>query len=125
MCPLVVLDTVSVECKINVGVSRLRQHHFLLMSLPIFPLAVHPTPPPPPPISHTVRRQTVKRSEVRQMPTLPRGGGEDLVREEQVSSRKVKLHPPFPSAPPGGQNAAVWFSAFMATACELRLPTTC
>uniref|UniRef100_A0A3B3TH81 Phospholipase n=1 Tax=Paramormyrops kingsleyae TaxID=1676925 RepID=A0A3B3TH81_9TELE len=46
---------------------------------------------PLPSRSHTVRRQTVKRSEVRQMPTLPRGGGEDLVREEQVSSRKKQL----------------------------------
>ncbi|XP_018596699.1 phospholipase D1-like isoform X2 [Scleropages formosus] len=46
---------------------------------------------PLPSRNHTVRRQTVKRSEVRQMPVLPRGGGEDLVREEQVSSRRKQL----------------------------------
>lgn len=39
--------------------------------------------------SHTVKRQTVTRSEVRQMPNLPRGGGDELGREEQVSSRRV------------------------------------
>lgn len=39
--------------------------------------------------SHTVRRKTVRKSEVREMPSLPRGGGEELVRDEQVSSRKV------------------------------------
>uniref|UniRef100_A0A3Q3X0R9 Phospholipase n=1 Tax=Mola mola TaxID=94237 RepID=A0A3Q3X0R9_MOLML len=38
---------------------------------------------------HTVRRRTVRKSEVSEMPSLPRGGGEELVRDEQVSSRKV------------------------------------
>lgn len=31
----------------------------------------------------------MRKSEVREMPSLPRGGGEELVRDEQVSSRKV------------------------------------
>ncbi|MBN3326804.1 PLD1 Phospholipase, partial [Atractosteus spatula] len=39
---------------------------------------------------HTVRRQTVKKNEVREMPSLPRGG-DNLVREEQYSSRKKQL----------------------------------
>ncbi|XP_028288110.1 phospholipase D1-like [Parambassis ranga] len=45
----------------------------------------------PLPRSHTVRRQTMTRGEVRQMPTLPRGGGDELGREEQVSSRRKQL----------------------------------
>lgn len=40
--------------------------------------------------SHTERRQTVRHT--RQMPTLPRGGGDELAREEQVSSRRVSLN---------------------------------
>ncbi|KAJ8375748.1 hypothetical protein SKAU_G00063280 [Synaphobranchus kaupii] len=40
---------------------------------------------------HTVRRQTMRRTEARHMPSLPRGGGDDLVREEQVSSRRKQL----------------------------------
>lgn len=43
------------------------------------------------PASHTVRRRTVRKSEVREMPSLPRGGGDELVRDEQVSSRRVRL----------------------------------
>lgn len=39
--------------------------------------------------SHTVKRQTATRSEVREMPNLPRGGRDELGREEQVSSRRV------------------------------------
>uniref|UniRef100_A0AAY5ELH3 Phospholipase n=1 Tax=Electrophorus electricus TaxID=8005 RepID=A0AAY5ELH3_ELEEL len=35
------------------------------------------------------RRQTVRQT--RQMPSLPRGGGDDLAREEQVSSRRRQL----------------------------------
>ncbi|KAJ8279282.1 hypothetical protein COCON_G00063480 [Conger conger] len=46
---------------------------------------------PLPSRSHSVRRQTIRRNEARQMPNLPRGGGDDLVREEQVSSRKKQL----------------------------------
>uniref|UniRef100_A0A3Q1FZW4 Phospholipase n=1 Tax=Acanthochromis polyacanthus TaxID=80966 RepID=A0A3Q1FZW4_9TELE len=46
---------------------------------------------PLPSRSHTVKRQTVARSEVRQMPNLPRGGGDELGREEQVSSRRRQL----------------------------------
>lgn len=42
-------------------------------------------------VSHTVRRRTVRKSEVREMPSLPRGGGDELVRDEQVSSRRVRL----------------------------------
>lgn len=41
-------------------------------------------------VSHTVRRRTVRKSEVREMPSLPRGGGDELVRDEQVSSRRVR-----------------------------------
>lgn len=41
-------------------------------------------------LSHTVRRRTVRKSEVREMPSLPRGGGDELVRDEQVSSRRVR-----------------------------------
>ncbi|XP_062841509.1 phospholipase D1 [Trichomycterus rosablanca] len=44
---------------------------------------------PLPSRSHTERRQTVRHA--RQMPELPRGGGDELVREEQVSSRKRQL----------------------------------
>uniref|UniRef100_H3CG40 Phospholipase D1b n=1 Tax=Tetraodon nigroviridis TaxID=99883 RepID=H3CG40_TETNG len=45
---------------------------------------------PLPSRSHTVKRQT--RNEDRQMPVLPRGGGEDeLNREGQVSSRRKQL----------------------------------
>ncbi|KAM4693728.1 phospholipase D1 isoform 1-T2 [Discoglossus pictus] len=39
--------------------------------------------------SHTVRRQTVKRGEVRSMPSLPRST--EIVREEQASSRRKQL----------------------------------
>ncbi|KAI7809286.1 phospholipase D1a [Triplophysa rosa] len=46
---------------------------------------------PLPTRSHTERRKSVKRSEVRQMPILPRGGRDELVREEQVSSRRKQL----------------------------------
>ncbi|KAF1374638.1 hypothetical protein PFLUV_G00231190 [Perca fluviatilis] len=46
---------------------------------------------PLPSRSHTVRRRTVKKSEVREMPSLPRGGGDELVRDEQVSSRRRQL----------------------------------
>ncbi|KAG2462471.1 PLD1 Phospholipase, partial [Polypterus senegalus] len=45
---------------------------------------------PIPTRSHTVRRQTIKREEARQMPSLPRGG-DHLVREEQVSSRRMEF----------------------------------
>uniref|UniRef100_A0A8C7NB46 Phospholipase n=1 Tax=Oncorhynchus kisutch TaxID=8019 RepID=A0A8C7NB46_ONCKI len=38
------------------------------------------------------RRHSVRRSEVRAMPTLPRGSGDELAREEQVSSRRVHTH---------------------------------
>uniref|UniRef100_A0A8C1G3N4 phospholipase D n=1 Tax=Cyprinus carpio TaxID=7962 RepID=A0A8C1G3N4_CYPCA len=44
---------------------------------------------PLPTRSHTERRKSIKKSEVRQMPPLPRGGGDELAREEQVSSRRV------------------------------------
>ncbi|XP_051909778.1 phospholipase D1-like isoform X2 [Hippocampus zosterae] len=44
---------------------------------------------PLPTRSHTIRRQT--GGEGREIPTLPRGRGDDLVREEQVSSRKKQL----------------------------------
>ncbi|KAG9334153.1 hypothetical protein JZ751_009065 [Albula glossodonta] len=46
---------------------------------------------PLPTRSHTVRRKSIKRSEVREMPNLPRGGGDELGREEQVSSRRKQL----------------------------------
>lgn len=45
---------------------------------------------PLPSRSHTVRRKSVSRSEVRQMPDLPRGG-RDMARDEQVSSRRKQL----------------------------------
>ncbi|XP_061569615.1 phospholipase D1 [Cololabis saira] len=45
---------------------------------------------PLPSRSHTVKRKTVT-SESRDMPTLPRGGGEELGREDQVSSRRKQL----------------------------------
>ncbi|XP_077365786.1 phospholipase D1-like [Festucalex cinctus] len=44
---------------------------------------------PLPTRSHTIRRQTA--GEGREIPNLPRGGGDELVREEQVSSRKKQL----------------------------------
>ncbi|XP_045926803.1 phospholipase D1-like [Micropterus dolomieu] len=46
---------------------------------------------PLPSRSHTVKRQTVARNEVREMPALPRGRGEELGREDQVSSRRKQL----------------------------------
>ncbi|XP_039993014.1 phospholipase D1a isoform X2 [Xiphias gladius] len=46
---------------------------------------------PLPSRSHTVRRRTVKKSEVREMPSLPRGSGDELVRDEQVSSRRMEF----------------------------------
>ncbi|XP_053198145.1 LOW QUALITY PROTEIN: phospholipase D1 [Scomber japonicus] len=46
---------------------------------------------PLPTRSHTVKRQTATRTEARQMPNLPRGGGDELGREEQVSSRRKQL----------------------------------
>ncbi|XP_061825206.1 phospholipase D1a [Nerophis lumbriciformis] len=46
---------------------------------------------PLPSRSHTVRRRTVRKSEVRKIPSLPRGGGDELVRDEQVSSRRRQL----------------------------------
>ncbi|XP_077477330.1 phospholipase D1a [Stigmatopora argus] len=46
---------------------------------------------PLPSRSHTVKRRTVRKSEVREMPSLPRGGGDELARDEQVSSRRRQL----------------------------------
>uniref|UniRef100_A0A8C2G990 Phospholipase n=1 Tax=Cyprinus carpio TaxID=7962 RepID=A0A8C2G990_CYPCA len=40
--------------------------------------------------SHAERRHTINRNLERNMPSLPRGGGEELAREEQVSSRKLE-----------------------------------
>uniref|UniRef100_A0A8C8RCL6 Phospholipase n=1 Tax=Pelusios castaneus TaxID=367368 RepID=A0A8C8RCL6_9SAUR len=45
---------------------------------------------PLPTRSHTVRRQTIKRGETRQMPSLPRTS-ENMVREEHFSSRRKQL----------------------------------
>ncbi|XP_074859720.1 phospholipase D1 isoform X2 [Carettochelys insculpta] len=45
---------------------------------------------PIPTRSHTVRRQTIKRGETRQMPSLPRSS-ENMVREEHFSSRRKQL----------------------------------
>uniref|UniRef100_A0A674C1F0 Phospholipase n=1 Tax=Salmo trutta TaxID=8032 RepID=A0A674C1F0_SALTR len=39
----------------------------------------------------SLRRHSVRKSEVRAMPTLPRGSGDELAREEQVSSRRKAL----------------------------------
>ncbi|TMS08899.1 phospholipase D1 [Larimichthys crocea] len=46
---------------------------------------------PLPTRSHTVKRHSATRSEARQMPNLPKGGGDELGREEQVSSRRKQL----------------------------------
>ncbi|XP_056446162.1 phospholipase D1a [Gadus chalcogrammus] len=46
---------------------------------------------PLPSRSHTVRRKSVRKSEVREMPSLPRGRGDELARDEQVSSRRKQL----------------------------------
>ncbi|XP_069368860.1 phospholipase D1 [Paralichthys olivaceus] len=46
---------------------------------------------PLPSRSHTIKRHPGERSEVRQMPNLPRGGRDELAREEQVSSRRRQL----------------------------------
>ncbi|KAM3593265.1 uncharacterized protein V6R79_008759 [Siganus canaliculatus] len=46
---------------------------------------------PLPTRSHTVKRQTATRSEVRSMPNLPRGGGDEIGRDGQVSSRRKQL----------------------------------
>ncbi|KAG7321528.1 hypothetical protein KOW79_014386 [Hemibagrus wyckioides] len=46
---------------------------------------------PLPSRSHTVRRKSVNKTEVRQMPILPRGGREEITRDEQVSSRRRQL----------------------------------
>ncbi|XP_010786413.1 phospholipase D1-like isoform X1 [Notothenia coriiceps] len=42
-------------------------------------------------ITNTVKRQAVTMSEGEQMPNLPRVGGDDLEREDQVSSRRKQL----------------------------------
>uniref|UniRef100_A0A4W6DM47 Phospholipase n=1 Tax=Lates calcarifer TaxID=8187 RepID=A0A4W6DM47_LATCA len=44
---------------------------------------------PLPSRSHTVRRRTVRKSEVREMPSLPRGGGDELVRDDLLLSLPV------------------------------------
>ncbi|XP_064194806.1 phospholipase D1a isoform X1 [Anguilla rostrata] len=46
---------------------------------------------PLPSRSHTARRKSIKKSEAREMPSLPRGGEDELVRVDQVSSRKKQL----------------------------------
>ncbi|XP_049912840.1 phospholipase D1 [Epinephelus moara] len=46
---------------------------------------------PLPTRSHTIKRQGVTRNEASRMPNLPRGGGDELGREEQVSSRRKQL----------------------------------
>ncbi|XP_062325197.1 phospholipase D1a isoform X2 [Osmerus eperlanus] len=46
---------------------------------------------PLPSRSHTVRRKSVRKSEVREMPSLPRGNGDELAQDEQVSSRRRQL----------------------------------
>ncbi|KAK5898012.1 hypothetical protein CgunFtcFv8_015466 [Champsocephalus gunnari] len=46
---------------------------------------------PLPKRSHTVKRQAVTRREGGQMPNLPRVGGDDLERDDQVSSRRKQL----------------------------------
>ncbi|XP_040926409.1 phospholipase D1 isoform X2 [Betta splendens] len=46
---------------------------------------------PLPSRSHTIKRKTVARSGEGQIPNLPRGGGEELDREGQVSSRRKQL----------------------------------
>uniref|UniRef100_A0A3P8WIU4 Phospholipase n=1 Tax=Cynoglossus semilaevis TaxID=244447 RepID=A0A3P8WIU4_CYNSE len=46
---------------------------------------------PLPTRSHTIKRSSAEKDEARQMPSLPRGGGDELGREEQVSSRKKQL----------------------------------
>ncbi|KAM8822743.1 phospholipase D1 isoform 1-T2 [Spinachia spinachia] len=46
---------------------------------------------PLPKRSHTVRRLSAARSEVRSIPNLPRGGGDELERDGQVSSRRKQL----------------------------------
>ncbi|KAK0153606.1 Phospholipase D1 [Merluccius polli] len=46
---------------------------------------------PLPTRSHTIKRQSVKRNQASQMPSLPRGGGDELGREDQVSSRRRQL----------------------------------
>uniref|UniRef100_A0A667ZJ83 Phospholipase n=1 Tax=Myripristis murdjan TaxID=586833 RepID=A0A667ZJ83_9TELE len=46
---------------------------------------------PLPSRSHTVRRRSVRKSEVREMPSLPRGRGDEMARDEQVSSRRKQL----------------------------------
>ncbi|KAF0028574.1 hypothetical protein F2P81_019661 [Scophthalmus maximus] len=46
---------------------------------------------PLPSRSHTIKRNTAARSEVTPIPNLPRGGRDELAREEQVSSRRRQL----------------------------------
>nr|XP_040023762.1 phospholipase D1-like [Gasterosteus aculeatus aculeatus] len=46
---------------------------------------------PLPTRSHTVRRLSAARSEVKPIPNLPRGGGDELERDGQVSSRRKQL----------------------------------
>uniref|UniRef100_A0A8C5CT88 Phospholipase n=1 Tax=Gadus morhua TaxID=8049 RepID=A0A8C5CT88_GADMO len=46
---------------------------------------------PLPTRSHTIKRQSVRRTEASQIPSLPRGGRDELGREEQVSSRRRQL----------------------------------
>uniref|UniRef100_A0A8C3B065 Phospholipase n=1 Tax=Cyclopterus lumpus TaxID=8103 RepID=A0A8C3B065_CYCLU len=46
---------------------------------------------PLPTRSHTVKRQSAARTEEREIPNLPRGGGDELERDGQVSSRRKQL----------------------------------
>ncbi|XP_026864371.2 phospholipase D1a [Electrophorus electricus] len=46
---------------------------------------------PLPSRSHTIRRKSVKKSEARMMPTLPRGARDELTRDDQVSSRRKQM----------------------------------
>uniref|UniRef100_A0AAY4ATG5 Phospholipase n=1 Tax=Denticeps clupeoides TaxID=299321 RepID=A0AAY4ATG5_9TELE len=46
---------------------------------------------PLPSRSHTIKRKSIRRSEAREMPNLPRAGPDQLARDEQVSSRRRQL----------------------------------
>lgn len=88
-CKQVEISFNTSSCLLKVAKKRRQEHVFLSLSEPTNQSAVLVICLR----SHTVKRHSATRSEARQMPNLPKGGGDELGREEQVSSRRVRLRP--------------------------------
>lgn len=63
----------------------------------------------------------MRKSEVREMPSLPRGGGDELVRDEQVSSRRVRPRS-LPVGGPGGTSRCLFRRATPVPGLKAWLP---